>query len=255
MNKLRLQARGLRLAFGGLAVTNDVSLELSVGARVALIGPNGAGKTTLVNLLSGVLSPQAGDIWLEGQAITAWPQSARVRHGLVRTFQISRLFRDLTVADNVREAVLQRHGWGLRLALRRGESETVAMEVAEALRALALEGIANRVVGTLALGEQRLVEIALALALKPRVLLLDEPAAGVPQGESGRIFDALESLPEELSILLIEHDMDLVFRFAKRIVVLTAGSVLVEGTPAEIAANEQVKEIYFGRAHHGSAVH
>ena len=255
MNKLRLQARGLRLAFGGLAVTNDVSLELPTGARMALIGPNGAGKTTLINLLSGVLAPQAGDIWLGGEAITEWPQSARVRHGLVRTFQISRLFRDLTVADNIRAAVLQRHGWGMRLALRRAEAETVANEIGEALDELALKGHAERVVGTLALGEQRLVEIALALAMKPRVLLLDEPAAGVPQGESGRIFDALESLPEELSILLIEHDMDLVFRFAKRIVVLTAGSVLVEGTPAEIAANEQVKEIYFGRAHHGSAVH
>ena len=255
MSPPRLSAHGLRMAFGGLTVINDVSLALAPGARTALIGPNGAGKTTLVNVLSGALKPQAGTVLLEGREVTGQSQAARVRSGLVRTFQISRLFRDLTVQDNVRQAVLQRRGLAMRVFQRRAEVGSVLSETHDALRALALEGLADRIVGSLALGDQRLVEIALALAMKPRVLLLDEPAAGVPQGESGRIFDAIDQLPNDLAILLIEHDMDLVFRFASHIVVLAMGAVLVEGPPTEIAANEEVKQIYFGRSAHGLAVH
>ena len=247
----RLQADGLHLSFGGLRVTHDVSLSLAPGARTALIGPNGAGKTTLVNLLSGALKPHAGTVSLEGQVVNGLSQSARVRSGLVRTFQISRLFKELSVEDNVRTAVQHHHGLAARLFLRRAQAEMVLAETYAALGALGLEGSAGRTVGTMALGEQRLVEIALALAMKPRVLLLDEPAAGVPQSESGRIFDAIDQLPQDLAILLIEHDMDLVFRFADHIVVMAAGTVLVEGGPAEIAANDQVKQIYFGRAGHG----
>jgi ABC-type branched-subunit amino acid transport system ATPase component len=255
MNAPKLKAEGLCLAFGGLAVTRDVTLALAAGARTALIGPNGAGKTTLVNLLSGALKPQAGTIWLDGAEATGLSQAERVRAGLVRTYQISRLFRDLSVHDNVRQAVLQQQRLAMRPFLRRPDEERVRDLTEEALRSLALSGLSNRIVGTLALGQQRLVEIALALAMKPRVLLLDEPAAGVPQGESGRIFDAIEQLPSELAILLIEHDMDLVFRFANHIIVLASGAVLVSGTPTQIAVNEQVKQIYFGRASHDPAIH
>jgi branched-chain amino acid transport system ATP-binding protein len=247
----RLSAQGLRMAFGGLTVTNDVSISLPAGARTALIGPNGAGKTTLVNLLSGAIQPKSGTVMLDGTPVTALPQDARVRAGLVRTFQISRLFKELTVQDNVRTAVLHRRGLARRVFQRRAEAESVASEARDALRALGIERMADRPVGALALGEQRLVEIALALAMKPRVLLLDEPAAGVPQTESARIFDAIDELPTDLAVLLIEHDMDLVFRFAAHIVVLAAGAVLVEGNPQDIAANEQVKQIYFGRNSHG----
>ncbi|MDM0069705.1 ABC transporter ATP-binding protein [Variovorax sp. J31P207] len=252
MSAPRLQAQGLRMAFGGLKVTDDVSLSLAPGARTALIGPNGAGKTTLVNLLSGALRPQSGAVFLDGVPVTRLSQDTRVRAGLVRTFQISRLFREMTVLDNVRTAVLHRRGLAARVFQRGAQAQSVLDDTHAALGALGLERIARRIVGTLALGEQRLVEIALALAMRPRVLLLDEPAAGVPQSESGRIFDAIEQLPADLAILLIEHDMDLVFRFARHIVVLAAGALLVEGAPAAIAANDQVKQIYFGRTTHAS---
>jgi branched-chain amino acid transport system ATP-binding protein len=255
MTGIRLQAQGLHMAFGGLKVTHDVSLSLPAGARTALIGPNGAGKTTLVNLLSGVLQPKSGRVFLEGREVTGLSQAARVRAGLVRTFQISRVFRELSVLDNVRAAVLQRRGLAMRILQSRAEAASVLDETHAALASLGLERLAGRVVGTMALGEQRLVEIAIALAMKPRVLLLDEPAAGVPQGESGRIFEAVAQLPSDLAILLIEHDMDLVFRFARHIVVLASGALLVEGRPADIAANEQVKQIYFGRSTHAPAAH
>ncbi|WP_110958404.1 ABC transporter ATP-binding protein [Acidovorax sp. ST3] len=246
----RLQTQNLSHSFGGLAVTQNVSLALPKGARTALIGPNGAGKTTLVNLLSGALRPKSGDILLDGRSIVQLPQYARVRNGIVRTFQISRLFKDLTVEENVKVAVLQRHRASMQWWPSSARSAQVREEVFETLGMLGLQPFARRVVGQLALGEQRLAEIALALAMKPEVLLLDEPGAGVPQGEGGRIMDAVESLPKDLSVLLIEHDMDLVFRFASHIIVLVAGAILVEGSPKEVAANEQVKQIYFGRDGH-----
>ena len=255
MTVARLVASNVRMRFGGLRVTDDVSLTLPAGARTALIGPNGAGKTTLVNLLSGALTPQGGAIALDGVDVTRTTMAARARAGLVRTFQISRLFRELTVEENVRVAVAHRHGEAMRVFQPRVAAERVAHETHVALGALALQPLARRIVGELSLGEQRLVEIALALAMHPRVLLLDEPAAGVPQSESGRIFDAIEQLPAELAILLIEHDMDLVFRFARQIVVLASGAVLTEGPPDAIAKDERVKEIYFGRAGHGTHAH
>jgi len=251
----RLQTHNLSHSFGGLAVTQNVSLSLPHGARTALIGPNGAGKTTLVNLLSGALRPQSGDIQLEGRSIVQLPQYARVRNGIVRTFQISRLFKELTVADNVKVAVLQRHRASMQWWPSPSRSARVQQDVDETLGMLGLHPYANRVVGQLALGEQRLAEIALALAMRPHVLLLDEPGAGVPQGEGGRIMEAIARLPKDLSVLLIEHDMDLVFRFASHIIVLVAGAVMVEGTPQEVAANEQVKQIYFGRDGHAPAHH
>lgn len=251
----RLNARDLCLAFGGLEVTRNVSLSLPPGARTALIGPNGAGKTTLVNLLSGVLKPASGDVALAGTSIVRKTQAERVRLGLARTFQISRLFKELTVFENLEVAVLQKHRAGMRWWRSRALAGRVTSDVNETLDLLGLRRNAGRIVGHLALGEQRLIEIALALALKPEVLLLDEPAAGVPQGESSRIMHAIESLPEDLAVLFIEHDMDLVFRFATRIIVLAAGKVIAEGSPQEVAANEQVKHVYFGRDGHAHGRH
>lgn len=249
--KHHLQTKNLCLSFGGLTVTRDVTFSLAEGARTALIGPNGAGKTTLVNLLSGALRPQSGDILQGDQSIVKQAQYARVRNGIVRTFQISRLFRELTVAENVEIAVLQRHRAAMQWWPSRTRSARIREEVDVILGLLRLWPNAGRIVGQMALGEQRLVEIALALAMKPQVLLLDEPAAGVPQGEGGRIMEAIDSLPKDLSVLLIEHDMDLVFRFASHIIVLVAGAIMAEGTPREVAANEQVKQIYFGKGEHG----
>lgn len=245
----RLEARGVCLAFGGLSVTRDVSLSLPNGARTALIGPNGAGKTTLVNILSGALRPSSGSVTLDGVNVTAAKTSERARAGLVRTFQISRLFKGISVRDNLRVAVTHRLGWGERVWLSRQARSIVADEVDESLRELEIRAFADRLAGEIALGEQRLVEIAMALAMKPRVLLLDEPAAGVPEGESGRILEAVEQLPADLAVLLIEHDMNLVFRFAREIMVLVQGAVFAKGAPEEIAASEAVREIYFGKCH------
>lgn len=245
----RLSIEKLSLSFGGLVVASEISLGLAPGARTALIGPNGAGKTTLVNMISGALVPSSGQIRLDGKPLAHMREMERVRAGIVRTYQTSRLFKELTVADNLRIAVLQRHR--KQRALRWGRvGDAVEGEVHQQLADLQIKHLAARAVNDLSLGEQRLVEIGLALALRPRVLLLDEPAAGVPQGESGVIFDALDRLSPDLAILLIEHDMDIVFRFAKRIAVLVSGKILTVGTPAEIASNQQVKDVYFGSAGH-----
>lgn len=249
-----LQIKGLCKNFGGLVVASDVTFDLAPGDRTALIGPNGAGKTTLVNLISGALHPSSGDITLNGRSLVWLPMPARVQAGVVRTFQVNRLFRDQTVGDNVRIAVLQQRRQSLRMWQSRGDRIAVEAAVNRILGALHLQARESRLVQTLAYGEQRLLEIALALALEPRVLLLDEPAAGVPRGESGVIMDVIASLPPDLAVLLIEHDMDLVFRFAQRIVVLASGAVLTIGTPEQVAADERVKQLYFGREDHVSQV-
>src|SRR5262245_33822248 len=248
-----LQVKRLCKSFGGLVVASDVTFGLAPGDRTALIGPNGAGKTTIVNLISGALSPTSGDIILEGRSLVRLSMPARVQAGVVRTFQVNRLFRDQTVGDNVRIAVLQQKRQSLRMWQPQADAIAVEAAVDRVLGALHLRARQGRLVQTLAYGEQRLLEIALALALEPRVLLLDEPAAGVPRGESGVIMDVIAGLPAELAVLLIEHDMDLVFRFAKRIVVLASGAVLTIGTPEEVAADERVKQLYFGRDGHVSA--
>ncbi len=247
----RLQVTGLSRHFDGLYVTRNVSLDLDEGARHALIGPNGAGKTTLVNLISGALAPDAGRIVLDGDDVTGLDQAARVKRGLVRTFQINQLFPRLPVLDNVALAVAERRGESRRLlaAPRRGR-ETVdeALALMDRLR---LTADALKPVNELPYGRQRLVEIAIALALEPRVLLLDEPAAGVPSAESHIILDALAGLDPSIAILIIEHDMDVVFRFADRVSVLVQGSILVEGSPDEIAAHHGVREVYLGEVGHG----
>jgi branched-chain amino acid transport system ATP-binding protein len=238
-----LETIGIAKQFGALRVANDIHLQLEPGARHALIGPNGAGKTTLVNLLTGRLAPSSGRILLCGEDVTRLSQAARTRRGLARTFQINNLFPALSVLENVRLAVTEHRG--LFTARRALIEEAFAI-----LSRLGLQDVASAVVRELPYGKQRLVEIAIALAAEPSVLLLDEPAAGVPRGESGIIFDVIAQLPADMAVLMIEHDMELVFRFAQRITVMVRGSILVEGTPSEIAADPRVREVYLGtRAH------
>jgi branched-chain amino acid transport system ATP-binding protein len=244
-----LRLDGIQKNFGALQVASDISLSLPVGARTALIGPNGAGKTTFVNMVTGALSPSSGTIRYFGRDITAVSQAERARAGLLRTFQITRVFKTLTVADNVRLAVVQQRG-RQRSAWRAADRDEIGeARVAATLALLQLQHIADRRVDRLAYGERRLVEIALALAGEPKVLLLDEPAAGVPKGESDTIMRAVESLPPDLAILLVEHDMDLVFRFAREIVVLVAGAILTSGAPDQISRDPRVRDIYFGHRH------
>ena len=247
---LALETQSLCKSFGALGVANEINFRLARGARHALIGPNGAGKTSFVNLVTGVLELSSGRIFLEGSDITHLSQAQRVRRGLARTFQINQLFRGLTVLENVTLAVGERHGTAGKLFRPAGKRRWIIEEAYELLEQLGIADEALRPVRELAYGRQRLVEIAVALGLKPKVLLLDEPAAGVPSGESGTIIDVIERLPADLALLIIEHDMDLVFRLARRITVLVQGTILIEGTPREIAADPQVREVYLGeRAH------
>jgi len=245
-----LEIRDLRKSFGALAVTRDVNLVLERGARHALIGPNGAGKTTLVNLITGVLQPSAGHVLLEGQDITRLLQAARTRRGIARTFQINQLFRGLTVLENVYLAVAEREGVCNHLWRPVGAERAVIEEALAHLDALRLADDALKLVRELPYGRLRLVEIAIALALRPKVLLLDEPAAGVPSSESHLILDVIAGLDPDIAILIIEHDMDVVFRVAKYITVLVQGAVLTDGTPAEIVADERVRAVYLGEEVH-----
>jgi ABC-type branched-subunit amino acid transport system ATPase component len=245
-----LEIRDLRKSFGALAVTRDVNLVLERGARHALIGPNGAGKTTLVNLITGVLRPSAGHVLLEGQDITRLPQAARTRRGIARTFQINQLFRGLTVLENVYLAVAEREGVCNHLWRPVGAERAVIEEALAHLDALRVADDALKLVRELPYGRLRLVEIAIALALRPKVLLLDEPAAGVPSSESHLILDVIAGLDPDIAILIIEHDMDVVFRVAKHITVLVQGAVLTDGTPAEIVADERVRAVYLGEEVH-----
>jgi branched-chain amino acid transport system ATP-binding protein len=241
-----LEIRGLHKSFGALAVTRDVNLTLQRGARHALIGPNGAGKTTLVNLITGVLRPSAGSVLLNSEDITSLSQARRIRRGIARTFQINQLFRGLTVLENLYLAIGERTRACNRLWRPAGAERAVIDEALEHLEALQLLDDALKLVRELPYGRQRLVEIAIALAQRPRVLLLDEPAAGVPSSESHLILDVVAALDRDIAILIIEHDMDVVFRFANRITVLVAGSVLTEGSAQDIIADERVRTVYLG---------
>jgi branched-chain amino acid transport system ATP-binding protein len=245
-----LETRSLCKSFGALTVAADINFRLEAGARHALIGPNGAGKTTFVNMLTGVLAPSSGQIVLGGADVTRVSQAARVKRGLGRTFQINALFRRLSVLDNVALAVAERLGIALHVLRSASAHAEVRDESMELLGTLGLAGEASQHILDLPYGKQRLVEIAIALGLKPKVLLLDEPAAGVPSMESGRILQVLDTLPKDIAILIIEHDMDLVFRFAQRITVLVQGEVLVEGRPEEIAHDRRVHQVYLGEQRH-----
>ncbi|HXH02121.1 MAG TPA: ABC transporter ATP-binding protein [Candidatus Competibacteraceae bacterium] len=246
-----LRTQGLSKRWGAFQANSDISLSFPVGARHALIGPNGAGKTTFINLLTGVYAPSAGEVFLGEERITDLPQHQRVKRGLTRTFQINTLFPGLTVLESVVLAILERKGmaglWHKTVASQREESA----EAWELLKTLHLERDADTLTRSLPYGKQRLVEIALALATRPKILLLDEPAAGIPAAESAELFSVIAGLPREVTILFIEHDMELVFRFAERITVLVGGRVLTEGTAAQIAVDPRVKEVYLGEAQHG----
>ena len=250
-----LQVEKLNRTFGALPVTRDVDLTLERGARCALIGPNGAGKTTLVNLITGVLKPHSGRVLLNGDDITASSQADRARRGLARTFQINQLFRGLTVLENLCMTVGERDGHCNNLWRSSGSKREVIDEAIGYLNSLRLTDDALKLVRELPYGRQRLVEIAIALAQKPRVLLLDEPAAGVPSSESHLILDVVAALDPDIAVLIIEHDMDVVFRFAKEITVLVQGAVFTQGTPAEIMSNEQVRAVYLGQEGHRGGHH
>lgn len=240
------EVANLKKSFGGLAVTNDVSLSMAPGDRVALIGPNGAGKTTFVNLVTGNLQPDSGDVRLAGETVTKVGANGRVKRGLVRSFQVTRLFLEMTSAEHVALAILQRQGRTGRMFGNFLAMPDVMDEVSELLSTLGIAHLMHRKVNEIAYGQQRLLEIAVAMALRPKVLLLDEPAAGVPQSDTGRIEQALADLPAALAVLMIEHDMDLVFRFAKRVVVLAAGTIIFDGSPADVTKDARVREAYLG---------
>ncbi len=245
-----LRTEGLCKQWGSFQANSDITLAFAPGSRHALIGPNGAGKTTFINLLTGTLAPSAGRVYFGGDDITALAPHQRVKRGMTRTFQINTLFGGLTVLESVMLALFERDGrhriWHRTVAHQRAALD----EAAALLTTLKLQRDANTVTRNLPYGKQRLVEIALALATKPKVLLLDEPAAGIPSAESAELFEVIAALPRDVTIVFIEHDMGLVFRFAERITVLVGGRVLTEGTPAEIAADRRVKEVYLGEAQH-----
>ena len=246
MSSVVLETRGLLKRFGGITPTNEVSIQVHKGARHALIGPNGAGKTTLINLLTGVLEPTAGSIWLDGQDITRLAPHQRVRRGIVRTFQINQLFGELTPLRSLALAVSVQLGISARWWQSLGRDARVAPACDRLLTQFHLADVMNQQVKHLAYGKRRLLEIATALAGAPRVLLLDEPVAGVPEGERQEIFDIIDALPADVSVLLIEHDMDLVFNFASRVTVLVNGAVFAEGDVEAIANDARVKSVYLG---------
>ena len=246
-----LSTRNVNKSFGQLQVARDISIAVPKGERYALIGPNGAGKTTLINLMTGMIKPDSGQILLGNDDITTLHPDARVKRGLVRTFQINTLFPNLSALEAVTLAICERTGdagtWWKALPSYRDNAE----EAYAILKSLRLGDHAYRTTRELAYGQQRLLEIALALATRPQVLLLDEPAAGVPPEESSELFSVIADLSQDISVLFIEHDMNVVFRFASRIIVMVGGAILLEGTPKEISSDPRVREVYLGGAHHG----
>jgi len=241
-----LETVHLEKRFGGIVATNDLSLAIEKGARHALIGPNGAGKTTVINLLTGVLAPTEGRIILDGKDITALPPHARVRLGMARTFQINQLFPDLTPLESIGQAISERMGTGAQWWRVIGSKAAVTEEIVGILERFRLVEVMHARTGILPYGKQRLLEIALAFACRPQVLLLDEPAAGVPEAERHELLATIAALPAEVTVLLIEHDMDLVFSFADRITVLVNGGMLVDGPPEQVARDPRVKAVYLG---------
>jgi branched-chain amino acid transport system ATP-binding protein len=248
MMPVALETEHLERHFGGIAATSDVSLKIERGARHALIGPNGAGKTTLINLLTGVLRPSAGRILLDGRDITALKPHDRVRLGIARTFQINQLFADLTPLETLGLAISERLGTGRDWWRLAGSKKGVIEESIELIERFHLTDVLAERTAILPYGKQRLLEIALAFACRPSVLLLDEPAAGVPEAERHEILTTVAALPKDVTVLLIEHDMDLVFSFADRISVLVNGTLLTEGAPAAIARDPNVRAVYLGEA-------
>jgi branched-chain amino acid transport system ATP-binding protein len=249
MSAVVLETKGLVKRFGGVTATDNVSLRVEQGARHALIGPNGAGKTTLINLLTGVLEPTAGSIALLGEDITTLAQHKRVRRGLVRTFQINQLFNELTPLQSLALTVTNQRGASTGWWRPLGRDAAVAETCDRLLRQFRLDDVMDRKTVVLPYGKRRLLEIAIAIACRPRVLLLDEPVAGVPEGERQEIFETIDALPADVSVLLIEHDMDLVFNVARTVSVLVNGAVFAEGDVQSISTDPRVKAVYLGEGH------
>jgi len=241
-----LETQGLCKSFGGIIATDNVSFKLPAGARHALIGPNGAGKTTFVNQLTGVLTPTSGRILFEGADITDWSVRRRATAGIARTFQINQLFADLSPLESVTLAINERENAASEWFRPIGSRTDIVDEACALLETLGIGDVREARVGALPYGKQRLLEIALALAAKPKLLLLDEPAAGVPESEREQILDVVARLPDTVALVLIEHDMHLVFRFARTISVLVNGALFCEGTAEEIARDPRVRQVYLG---------
>jgi branched-chain amino acid transport system ATP-binding protein len=245
-----VRLRGVGRRFGGVHAVRDVDLDVRPGERRALLGPNGAGKTTLFNVISGEFPPTGGRVELFGQDVTTMPARRRAKLGLTRTFQTSRLFLGLTVEDNLYLAALgPRHGHlrPVRLNKRDGPLRERARELAERV---GLEGQLGTTVGSLSHGEQRQLEVGMARAGDPKVMMLDEPAAGLSRGERVLLTDLLLGLDRSITLILIEHDMDVALRVAEQVTMMHDGRVIVEGTPAEIRANQLVHDLYLGSSHY-----
>jgi branched-chain amino acid transport system ATP-binding protein len=244
-----LQVRGVSRHFGSLVAVDNVSLTVEPGELRAVIGPNGAGKTTIFNLISGVFPPTAGTIVFDGQDITSWSADRRVARGMARTFQITEIFPELSVRENLRIPVEVAAGLRLRPWLSREADKKIRARLDELMQMGGLTEKADRLVGELPHGDQRATEIVMSLALRPRLLLLDEPTAGMGDQETYDITRLIRRLhrDEKLSIVLIEHDMRVIFHLADRIMVLAEGAVLAEGTPDEIAKDERVQAAYLGK--------
>jgi branched-chain amino acid transport system ATP-binding protein len=244
MNVLRLNS--LCKSFGSLVVTDNVSLAIEAGERHVIIGPNGAGKTSLVNQIGGQLRPSAGRILVDDRDITGWPPDSISRIGVARTFQRNNLFQNLSVVENIRLALEVRRGNPLNFFTPVGRNTAMSERATQLMAQVDLAGDGARAVRTLSYGEQRQLEIAVALAGEPKLLLLDEPTSGMSPTETARMVALIGSLPRRLAILMVEHDMKVVFSVADRITVLHYGKVLAAGTPAEIQANDRVREVYLG---------
>jgi ABC-type branched-subunit amino acid transport system ATPase component len=242
-----LAAEGLSKRFGAVEATRDVSLRIEAGARHAIVGPNGSGKTTLFDLLSGEKRPSAGRVLLEGADVTRLGSDARARRGLTRSFQKNSLYPALTVRENLAVAATLALGLGARLWPPLARRRDIAERVAETAEAVRLADRLDERVASLAYGTQRQLEIGLALALKPKVLLLDEPTAGMSADETAAMTSLLAGLPRSVALVVVEHDMSVVFELAERITVLDRGEILLEGTPAEVRQSALVRERYFGR--------
>ncbi len=248
MTEFVLEARDLKKRFGALVVADGVTLKLAAGARHALIGPNGAGKTTLVGLLTGTLKADSGNVILLGNDVTHARPATRVKYGLVRTFQVSSLFRHLTVFENVFLAANEHFGTSTMMFRPVRSNIAVINRVEEVLSHVGLAAVKDRVIAELPYGQQRLVEIGIALSLQPKALLLDEPAAGIPSDETRIMLSALEQLPSHIAVLIIEHDMQVVRRFATEVTVLVSGSILLSGSPKDVMASDEVRRVYLGRS-------
>jgi branched-chain amino acid transport system ATP-binding protein len=247
---LALETVALEKRFGGIVAASALSLRVERGSRHALIGPNGAGKTTVINLLTGVLKPNGGRIMLEGDEITHLSRHRRVQRGLARTFQINQLFADFTPLETLGVAVSERLGKGAHWWRNAGTDTAVTDEIVEILKLFRLDDAMHERTGSLPYGKQRLLEIAVAIACRPRVLLLDEPAAGVPEAERHQLLETIAALPADVTVVLVEHDMNLVFSFADRISVLVNGALFAQGRPDEVAADPRVKAVYLGEDLH-----